>query len=705
MRRIACLIAVIAATTFAAGQSFNVDISYDGLTAPSDGFGAAAGQPGYWNNLLDGDEPGKVALKDISGAAPGVVVVKTGGGIIAKTQAFSGDFAKLISDYHYTNDQNSGVFYEIQGLEKGAYIVYAYANRPGDNGNTTTLLSIAGKVHYVTGTIQNGTFEKYVTHAVGVAKIVNGQSLIIGAMVDQSVGALSGFQIVKVPTAQRLYVSASGTATGDGTSWDTAFNNLYAAMIAAAHMGTIDEIWVANGVYYPTADGLPAPCSWTDRRTSFELPGGVKVIGGFAGTETSIDERDLRMAETILSGELGESDGQASNSYHVVRAANVDESAVLDGFTLSGGYADGGGDDSNGPGMIIQDSSPTVRNCLFQGNACADSGGAVYVAGASEPNFSACDFYKNSCDSYGGAMRIVGDGAHIPKIWNSRFISNTCGQSGGAINVTDEAIWVYNCVFLSNLAQNHAGAVRCWNSSSYFGNCTLYGNDAKSVGGIQAAAGANVDIRNSILYANYDTDPNTTQEQSEMGAYLSGSTIYPRYNCVAGWTGNLGGEENFNAWPNWFNPAGPDGLYGTLDDDVRLAFNSKCIDRGRDEINFRDWLDLDHDGVTSGEPTPIDVYGCVRIADDLTHDNYLGSNTTVDVGAAEFVPVVHGDMNCDGAVDFNDIDAFVEALADPNGYIADHPMCNIFNGDTDHSGEVDFNDIDTFVECLINGGC
>jgi hypothetical protein len=59
-----------------------------------------------------------------------------------------------------------------------------------------------------------------------------------------------------------------------------------------------------------------------------------------------------------------------------------------------------------------------------------------------------------------------------------------------------------------------------------------------------------------------------------------------------------------------------------------------------------------------------------------------------------------GDVNCDGAVDFFDIDPFVLALFDAEGYDAAFPDCNIQNGDLNGDHSVDFFDIDPFVACL-----
>lgn len=60
-----------------------------------------------------------------------------------------------------------------------------------------------------------------------------------------------------------------------------------------------------------------------------------------------------------------------------------------------------------------------------------------------------------------------------------------------------------------------------------------------------------------------------------------------------------------------------------------------------------------------------------------------------------------GDLNCDDAVDFNDIDPFVLALVDPEAYGAAYPDCEIRHADMNYDGAVDFNDIDGFVAVLV----
>ncbi len=59
-----------------------------------------------------------------------------------------------------------------------------------------------------------------------------------------------------------------------------------------------------------------------------------------------------------------------------------------------------------------------------------------------------------------------------------------------------------------------------------------------------------------------------------------------------------------------------------------------------------------------------------------------------------------GDINCDGAIDFGDINPFVLLLTNPAGYATAFPDCHPLNGDINEDGVVDFGDINPFVRLL-----
>jgi uncharacterized membrane protein len=76
----------------------------------------------------------------------------------------------------------------------------------------------------------------------------------------------------------------------------------------------------------------------------------------------------------------------------------------------------------------------------------------------------------------------------------------------------------------------------------------------------------------------------------------------------------------------------------------------------------------------------------------LVNGQHLGRNV-----AALIFPTERGDLNCDGVVDFDDIDPFVAALSGQATYVSQYPNCNWPSADINRDGEVDFSDIDAFV--------
>ena len=103
-----------------------------------------------------------------------------------------------------------------------------------------------------------------------------------------------------------------------------------------------DEIWVAQGIYYPG--------SASDARTvTFQLKSDVAIYGGFVGGESDRAERDWSANPTILSGDIDLNDVSlngvitdmtqisGSNAYHVVTGSGVGTTARLDGFTITAG--------------------------------------------------------------------------------------------------------------------------------------------------------------------------------------------------------------------------------------------------------------------------------------------------------------------------------------------------------------------------------
>ena len=257
-----------------------------------------------------------------------------------------------------------------------------------------------------------------------------------------------------------LYVTPNGT--GNGNSWEDASSDLN-AILFKAEAGT--QVWVAQGTYLPTTD--------TDRTISFHIPTGVAVYGGFNGTETNLNQRDIEANTTILSGNIGEATAE-DNAYNVVYFENATPETILDGFTIQDGTGNGVGTtgERNRCGAGIYNygaghgskSDPTVANCTLKNNHSRD-GGAVYnnaITGIANPTFLNCEFYGNKADLDGGA------------IFND-------GRKGGICNPT-----FIDCIIKGNQA-NYGGGVCNYagkgESSPVFDNCQIANNEAQIRGG------------------------------------------------------------------------------------------------------------------------------------------------------------------------------------------------------------------------------
>ena len=90
----------------------------------------------------------------------------------------------------------------------------------------------------------------------------------------------------------------------------------------------------------------------------------------------------------------------------------------------------------------------------------------------------------------------------------------------------------------------------------------------------------------------------------------------------------------------------------------------------------------------------------VKVADQGPDDFATWIDYRVKVyGTAAAAPTA-GDVNCDGAINYGDIDPFVMALTDPGHYAEMYPECDRMRADVNGDGLVNNADIDPFVALL-----
>ena len=197
-----------------------------------------------------------------------------------------------------------------------------------------------------------------------------------------------------------IYVDDDAPTGGDGVSWTMAYRFLQDALGKAEAW---DEIRVAQGIYKPDRSSAH-PDGTGDRNASFCLLDGVAIRGGFAGVAMSDpDARDVVSYETILSGDLMGDDvsvldpcdlltepTRADNSSAIVKAWACSRSTILDGFTITSGYAMGPHDRVGvGAGLYLSGTTdspccPSIRNCTFLGNLAA--GGGLWLSARHTPS-------------------------------------------------------------------------------------------------------------------------------------------------------------------------------------------------------------------------------------------------------------------------------------------------------------------------------
>jgi len=323
--------------------------------------------------------------------------------------------------------------------------------------------------------------------------------------------------------AQVYYVKPG--ASGSGASWAAA-GDLQTIINTAAAGG---QVWVKAGTYYPLAYPSGSTGGSSNRDFAFTLKTGVAVYGGFAGTETLLSQRDPVANVTILSGDVGTTGTYTDDCYHVVISVSNTNTAVLDGFNIKFGYANGAGsityggqtvNQNFGAGIFCYNASPAIANCVFSNNLAATGGGIYNRNSGTPPVFTNCTFTSNTASSASDGGGAVYNYSSTAVTFNTcTFTSNKAtGQDGGVAFGNSSSIFIFsNCTMTSNTAAANGGAIYCNNSSSLtITNSSLTSNIAAQSGGAIVTMSSS-----TTAVSNTSFDNNTANS-----ATLGGGAIY-----------------------------------------------------------------------------------------------------------------------------------------------------------------------------------
>jgi hypothetical protein len=364
--------------------------------------------------------------------------------------------------------------------------------------------------------------------------------------------------ISSAASAKVIYVDDDATGTYDGASWENAYNFLQDALMFA---GAGDEIRVAQGVYKPD-DFVLSDRPSRGREETFELINGLTLKGGYAGFgEPDPNARNVELYETVLSGDLDGDDidvpdpcdlpnepTRAENSYHVLIASVGEAEAILDGFTITAGNANGEGyplNQGSGGGIQIRwpfdeigEEGPVLTNCTFIENS-ADYGGGVYNDEPAKATLTNCTFTENFADWGGG----IGNGGY-PILVNCTFSGNCAGWRGGAMANGETRATLEDCTFLENRAE-YGGVMYNGESGATLTNCTLIGNSAETGGGAVYNHDSGVTMTNCLVSKNSCSEKGgVVYLRSDDGATLT-NCILTANSAQEGGVLYAGGEDSY----------------------------------------------------------------------------------------------------------------------------------------------------------------
>jgi len=489
-----------------------------------------------------------------------------------------------------------------------------------------------------------------------------------------------------------VVVNVEATGSQNGSSWIDAFKDLQDALAYVSVNHSLTEIWVAAGAYAPAeADG--------SRDQTFQLLNGVGVYGGFAGWESNRDQRDIQANVTILTGDLNGDDGpdftnNGENAHHVVTGSGCDGTAILDGFTLTGGNANRNYPRNCGGGMFNVSGSPTVANCRFEANVAYDGAG-MHNRDFSSPSVTACAFVNNLAGQ-GGAISNLNrsspavtnclfennlarcwDGGALycvnysrPTVLHSRFRGNAANYDGGSVcNLHWSSPRFYNCEFTNELAGGAGGVMYCFNGSqAKMIGCTLSNNTAANGAALAfdsfAKGEAVVEARTGEFWRDNlgktvhagrglvldcgskeeSTPRGTEAAQGPSNVYVANSIVWDGADGIwnaDGSTVTIVYSDVYGGWPGEGNLDADPLFMDAGSGDFHLTLGSPCVDAGSDPL------------VPAGITTDLD--GSPRIV-----DGNLDGILTVDMGAYELQGsgLLAGDFDGDGDVDLDDFGVF-----------------------------------------------
>lgn len=286
---------------------------------------------------------------------------------------------------------------------------------------------------------------------------------------------LMGFTFATDAAVYYVKPNAESTVWSDKDP-QTVFTNIKEAYSKAV---AGDEVWVATGTYTIQLSELDSSNVWMKLKT------GVDLYGGFAGTETSIDGR--QMADSGKPWDFANPtvvtvDAAATRSNIISQTVAFNTDTYIDGFIF---------EKSNGSAVTVRKGG-VIQNCILRDNVSFIGGGGVQMWQGGLVQY--CYFYNNSSDASdtngGAGLYLNTNNTNLNYVDHCVFDSNKglgwSSRGGGGLRANAGGV-VTNCIFYNNVSGNETdgygkgSAIFSRYPSNIFVNCVVYNNSGYPV--------------------------------------------------------------------------------------------------------------------------------------------------------------------------------------------------------------------------------
>ena len=320
-----------------------------------------------------------------------------------------------------------------------------------------------------------------------------------------------------------FYVSPDGI--GDGSSWEQTTSQLNDVMQARKFYKS-GIIYMKEGIYYGD----------TTSSAALTISNGVRIYGGFEGTESNIADRDTANHHTII-------DGMGCRA--VIDGRSFTKSTYLYDVTIQNGR-------SNKCAAIPVTKNLSVIGCTIK-NCVADSTGDICTI--ADGTLRNCTFYGNIADSNNNGTIIYATGGELR---NLRVMNNSAWA-----NVANAGGKLHN----SLISHNKGVGVRVYNRDAQVINCDIVYNE-----GTGLSLNSAKEVRNSVIYANSQAIDTNAFDNMTFCA-LDGEIEFTE-------NGNIHLNETTPVFWMDMSPRGPHADNDWSEYSWHLKVGSPCIDSG-----------------------------------------------------------------------------------------------------------------------------